>query len=124
MRQAREFFRAELTGLYSFDEAPAEFSGDRSRHVRVVDEPQEISAKDRRELGVGRWRETVRLVFGPWEIFIRSTNDAPPLGEVSLIDAGDVSGRKPLVSGPLDPLTWTKIGTWIKSRSHQRRIAS
>jgi hypothetical protein len=112
MRQAQEFFRAQLVGRYSFDE------------VRVVGDREEVPADQRREGGMGRYRECVRLVFGPWELFIRSPADEPPLGEVLLIDAGDPARRPVLVSGPLDAGTWMKIGNWIKSPKHQRRIAS
>ena len=67
--------------------------------------------------GKGKWLEQERLEFGPWEILIYSAQEKGPLGEVTLRQ-----NARELVSGPLDPATWAKIGEHIRL-SHQRKAS-
>jgi hypothetical protein len=106
MRMAQDFFARELAGRYAFD-----------NNVKLRD-PELVPDKQRREERQGRYRECVWLSFGPWEIGIFSSQEKPPLGE--LILRGNEIGAADVVSGPLDPATWSKIASEIKT--HQPRI--
>ena len=106
LRHAQAFFLSDMVGFYDW--------GD----VRVQ-EPELMPAKDRRDAGVGKFRERERLVFGPWDVLICSSHDVPPLGEVTLRLEGAL-----LVTGPLDPATWSNIGNCIRSYASHHRKAS
>lgn len=119
LRMAQEFFRTDLVGLYSWD-----------RDVRIAAPERrppilpDLPFRDRRAAmvereGKGKWLEQERIKFGPWEILIYSATEKGPLGEVSL---RDFESARELLSGPLDPSTWAKIGEWIR-QSHQRKAS-
>jgi len=67
--------------------------------------------------GSGKYYEQVRICFKPWELLIYSSNERPPLGEVSL---RDFDNGVLLVSGPVDAATWNKIGERIRESHHGR----
>lgn len=109
MRMAREFFARELVGLYSFD-----------TNVRLRD-AEMVPDKERREERQGKYRECVWLSFSPWEIGIFSSQEKPPLGQLTLRRDG-IDGEV-LVDGPLDPAIWDKVASVIRSgMQHQRKI--
>lgn len=108
LRHGQEFFLRYLVGVYGWDDV-------------LVDAPELMPAAERRDAGVGKFRERERLVFGPWEILICSSHEKPPLGEVSLRQtewSGDI-----LVVGPLDPVTWSRIGAHIRSNASTRKAS-
>jgi hypothetical protein len=117
LRIAEEFFRNHLVGLYAWDRVKI------SPPERRPPIPPNIPFRERRNLmaereGKGKWLEQERLAFGPWEILIYSAQEKGPLGEVTLRgNLGDM-----LVTGPLDPATWAKIGDYIRN-SHQRKAS-
>jgi hypothetical protein len=109
LRHGQEFFLRHMVGVYDWGDV-------------LVDAPDLMPAAERRDAGVGKFRERERLVFGPWEILISSSHDKPPLGEVSLRQTEWSTGV--LVVGPLDPETWSRIATHIRNASHSNRKAS
>lgn len=109
LRQAQAFFLSDLVGVFEW--------GD----VQVA-APELMPPAERRDAGVGKFREMERLVFGPWEILICSSHEKPPLGEVSLKEAEFSEGW--LIVGPLDPATWSRIGAHIRSFASHHRKAS
>lgn len=126
LRHAQDFFLRDMVGLYIWDQvlvAPP----DRAEPI-----PTNASRLERRKLmaereGRGRYLEQVRLIFplpqsaAIWEILIYSSMERPPIGEVTL---RDYERGQSVVTGPLDPATWEKIGNWIKSdTSHQRKAS-
>lgn len=119
LRHAQDFFRSDLVGLYSWDIVKI---GERELRPAIApnasyrDRKREMEARE----GKGKYFERERLTFDPWEILIYSAQERPPLGEVSLRRALDGSV---LVTGPLDPATWSQIGKWIRSASHQRKAS-
>lgn len=118
LRHIQDFFLSDLVGLYRWDRvliaAP-------ERREAI---PANIGFRERRRKmeereGLGRYLEQARVCFKPWELIVYSSMERPPLGEVVLRDLNDAV---PLVSGPLDPATWGKIGEYL--RQHQNRKAS
>lgn len=120
LRHAQEFFLREMVGLYHWDQV-----GVAAPELAEVIPPN-ASYRERRRLmeareGRGRYLEQARLIFplpaaaAIWEILIYSSVERPPLGTVILRSDGRV-----LVEGPLDPMTWEKIGNLIKSAQQRR----
>lgn len=119
LRHAQDFFRSDLVGLYSWDAVKIGAREPRppiAPNIPYRDRKREMEARE----GKGRYFEQERLIFDRWEIIMWSAQERPPLGEVSLRDFPDGSAR---VSGPLDPATWSIIGKWIRSQSHQRKAS-
>lgn len=119
LRHAQDFFAAYLVGLYRWDQVKI------SEPERVEASAPNVGFRERRRAmeareGRGKFVEQVHILFKPWEIVIYSSIERPPLGEVILRDG---MGTEPLVSGPLDAVTWAKIGKFIKSDLHQRRAS-
>jgi hypothetical protein len=115
---AQEFFRTDLVGIYSWDRDVRIDPPERRPSI-----PESLNYRDRRTAmaereGKGKWLEQERLRFGPWEILIYSAQEKGPLGEVTLRD----TAARELVTGPLDPATWAKIGELIRS-THQRKAS-
>lgn len=119
LRHAQDFFLSDLVGLYTFDEV--RIAAPELRETI----PPNIDYRKRRQLmeerqGKGKYLEQVRIKFGPWEIMVYSSVEKPPLGEVVLRDE---DSRQEYVTGPLDPATWSKIGKFIRSETHQRKAS-
>lgn len=120
LRIAQDFFLSDLVGFYRWPEVKL---GEPELRPSV---PSTLSYRDRRAAmeareGRGKYLEQERLIFGPWEILIYSSVERGPLGEVILRDALDIRSPE-LVSGPLDPATWSRIGQFIRSQ-HQRKAS-
>lgn len=109
LRHGQEFFLRHLVGVYDWGEVE-------------VKPPEIMPVAERRDAGVGKFREMERLVFGPWEILICSSHEKPPLGEVSLRQTEWSS--EIIVVGPLDPVTWSRIASHIRSYASHNRKAS
>lgn len=121
LRHAQDFFLSDLVGLYTWDMvkvAPPEARPGIPPNVDYRERRKQMESR----VGMGRNLEQARIVFKPWELLIYSSNERPPLGEVSLREADNINGSV-LVSGPIDAATWAKIGNWIRS-SHGNRRAS
>jgi hypothetical protein len=119
LRHAQDFFLSDLVGLYSWDGvkiAAPELRPPIPPNVDYRERRKQMEAR----IGMGKYVEQSRICFKPWELLIYSANERPPLGEVALrdFDRGEV-----LLSGPLDPVTWRKIGNWIRTNSHQRKAS-
>lgn len=106
LRHAQEFFLTHMIGVYDWGEVQ-------------VDPPDLCPPAERRERGIGKYQEKERLTFGPWEILIYSSHERPPLGEISLRE-GNFGGV--ILSGPLDPATWAKIGQHIRNASLRKAL--
>ena len=121
LRHAQDFFRSHLVGLYSWDKDvridPPELRQVLAPNLPFRERRRQMEARE----GGGKYLEQERLRFGPWEILIYSAQERGPLGEVTLRRTGGIEVRD-LVTGPLDPATWARIGEHIR-QSHQR-IAS
>jgi hypothetical protein len=121
LRHAQDFFLSDLVGLYTWGDvriAPPEVRPGIPPNVDYRERRRQMESR----VGMGRNVEQARIVFKPWELLIYSSNERPPLGEVSLREADNINGGV-LVSGPIDAATWKKIGEWIRS-SHGNRRAS
>ena len=109
LRHAQEFFLTWMVGYYdwgSVDIAP----------------PELTPPAERRERGIGKYREKERLMFGLWEILIYSSHEKPPMGELSL-RIRDRFEQHPVIVGDLDPMTWAKIGKYIRNTESQRKAS-
>lgn len=121
LRHAQDFFRSDLVGLYHWDKDVQIDPPEKRPEI-----PPALSRVDRRKAqeareGGGRFLEKERLRFGPWEILLYSAQERGPLGEVTLRQTGGVEIMD-LVTGPIDPATWAKIGEHIR-KSHQRKAS-
>lgn len=92
-RIAREFFETELRGIISLGE------------TQMLEAPLEKKIPGRRQLP----RELLELDFPPYRLVIKSSNEAPPLGEVELEIDGTGTGK-----ATLDAATWATIGKIIR----------
>jgi len=120
LRHAQDFFLSDLVGLYSWGDvkiAPPEERPGIPPNVDYRERRKQMEAR----MGMGRHVEQARIVFKPWELLIYSSNERPPLGEVSLREA-DINGGV-LVSGPLDASTWKLIALRIRETLHQRKAS-
>ena len=120
LRHAQDFFRSDLVGLYSWDHVKL---GERQLRPAIAPNTPYRERKrimEERE-GKGKYIEQERLAFGPWEILMYSAQERGPLGELVLRRFLDGSV---LVTGPLDPATWSQIGKLIRSESFKGRKAS
>ena len=118
LRHIQDFFLSDLVGLYRWDRV--QIAAPERREAI----PPNIGFRERRKMmeqreGLGRYLEQARVRFDPWEILVYSSMERPPLGEVVLRVFHDGT---PLITGPLDPATWNKIGEYL--RQHQNRKAS
>jgi len=121
LRHAQDFFLSDLVGLYSWGDvqiAPPEVRPGIPPNVDYRERRRQMESR----VGMGRNVEQARIVFKPWELLIYSSNERPPLGEVSLREADNINGGV-LVSGPIDAATWKRIGEWIRANSHQRKAS-
>jgi hypothetical protein len=119
LRHAQDFFLSDLVGLYSWGDvniAPPEVRPGIPPNVDYRERRKQMEAR----IGMGKYVEQVRICFKPWELLIYSSNERPPLGEVTL---RDFETSEALVGGPLDAATWAKISNRIRS-SHGHRRAS
>ena len=117
LRHAQDFFHSDLVGLYRWDQV--RIAAPELREAI----PPNIDRRDRRRLmeereGKGKYLEQERLHFGPWEILIYSAQERGPVGHISL---RDFETAQELVTGPLDPSTWERIGEYIRTSHGQRR---
>lgn len=118
LRHAQDFFNSDLIGLYRWDQvriAPPELRSVLAPNLPPVERRKQMEARE----GGGKYVEQERLRFGPWEILLYSAQERGPLGEVTL---RDFDTSRELVTGPLDPATWKKIGEHIRI-SHQRKAS-
>lgn len=99
MTAAREFFELELCGTVRWDQ--------------VAHHPPELSQPlpNGRRNPLGKFRERVAMDFGPFRLEVASSEDAPPLGQIKLFERGE-----PRAEGPIDPVTWAKVGRAIKEQ--------
>lgn len=115
LRHAQDFFASDLVGLYRWDRVQID-----PPEKRPVLAPNLVAAERRKQMeareGGGKYVEQERLRFGPWEILLYSAQERGPLGEVTLRQTGGVEVRD-LVTGPLDPATWKKIGEHIRRQN-------
>jgi len=121
LRHAQDFFLSDLVGLYTWGDvriAPPEVRPGIPPNVDYRERRKQMESR----IGMGRNVEQARIVFKPWELLIYSSNERPPLGEVSLREADNINGGV-LVSGPIDATTWKRIGEWIRANSHQRKAS-
>lgn len=116
IRQAREFFAAYLATAYPWSAV----------RVMPIEENPEIEGRrmtfaNNKVPADSRYREMVRLLFNPWELVLVSSNEHPPLGEISL--RGDT--MQVIVSGPIAPETWDKVaGEILKTSKPARKYAN
>lgn len=96
---AREFVETHLRDVVSWDQV---------RHDNP--EPLPKDERGRRSL-LGKFRERVVLRFGSFMLDVKSPNDEPPLGWVSLYRGDDLEAE-----GPLDAAIWANIGSKIRER--------
>jgi hypothetical protein len=120
LRHAQDFFNSDLVGLYRWDRITIDPPERRAALVPNLPPTERRKQMEARE-GGGKYVERERLRFGPWEILLYSTQERGPLGEVTLRNTGGV-GIEDLVTGPLDPATWKKIGEHIRT-AHQRKAS-
>lgn len=118
LRHAQDFFNSDLVGLYRWDHVRIDPPEKRAPLIPTLS-PQERRKQQESREGGGRFLEQERLRFGPWEILLYSAQERGPLGEVTL---RDFETAQVLVTGPLDPATWKKIGERIRT-SHQRKAS-
>ncbi len=121
LRHAQDFFRSDLVGIYTWDRDvridPPERRSVLAPNLPPAERRKQMEARE----GGGKYVEQERLRFGPWEVLLYSAQERGPLGEVTLRQTGGVEIRD-LVTGPLDPATWKKIGEFIRA-SHQRKAS-
>ena len=119
LRHAQDFFLSDLVGLYSWGDvkiAPPEERPGIPPNVDYRERRRQMEAR----AGSGKYYEQVRICFKPWELLIYSSNERPPLGEVTL---RDFDSSQVLVDGPLDASTWKLIALRIRETLHQRRAS-
>ncbi len=111
LRHAQDFFNSDLVGLYRWDQVQISAPDLRPTIPPNAERVARRRLMEERE-GKGKYLEQERLIFRPWEILIYSSNERPPLGEITL---RDFDTTQILVTGPLDPRIWSLIGTRIRS---------
>jgi hypothetical protein len=120
LRHAQDFFLSDLVGLYTWGDvkiAPPEERPGIPPNVDYRERRKQMEAR----VGMGRHIEQARICFKPWELLIYSSNERPPLGEVTLriFDNGQT-----LIDGPLDANTWKLIALRIREETKHQRKAS
>ena len=118
LRIAAAFFRDHMLGLYRWDRVKIDPPELRPAIPPGLSYRDRRSEMERRE-GKGKYLERERLAFGPWEILIYSAQERGPIGEVTL---RNYDTAQEMVTGPLDPSTWGRIGEHIRL-SHQRKAS-
>lgn len=93
IRLAREFFETQLLGIISLGE------------TTIAEASLEKKIPGRRQLP----REVLEIDFPPYRLVVKSSNEAPPLGEVELEVNGAGTGK-----GTLDTATWATLGKIIR----------
>lgn len=99
----RTFVETELTGLFRYDEL---------QHT-VPDQCEKIPGK--RPNLFGKYKEIAEVRFGNFELSVKSSHEAPPLGEARLNYLGGHA------TGPLDTMTWRRFGTIIRERAEPEK---
>lgn len=100
-RGLQVFFETELCGLYRWDQV--------AHYVPEHSEPE----PGKRKNIYGKYKEIVVVRFGDYDLSVFSPNQDPPLGWIMLNHHhGDT-----LIEGPLDAVTWSKVGEFIKSQA-------
>jgi len=103
------FFETELRGVYRFDEITV---------LPPEDAPRPEGMSPLRRPPYGKYRELVSARFGSYDLEVYSPNERPPLGEVVLkYPDGEISG-------PLDQVTWQRLGTFIRNREPRKTHAA
>lgn len=101
-RQAREFFFANLVGVYNWDNVKISPPEEHPEH-----DGRRVLTRDSKILADSKHREMVRIVFRPWELLISSSEEHPPCGQI-VLRFGDVAPLE-VVSGPIDQETWLRV---------------
>lgn len=104
-RHLQEFFEREIFQQYRWHEV---------RHFAAENAP---IPPGRSRHPLGRYREQVRVAFGPdwrFQLEILSPEEAPPLGSVRLI-----TKNYPDIEGPIERETWKRIGAFIRTHSEK-----
>lgn len=107
-RHLQVFFETELRGRFRFDEIsflPAEPA------------PLPDGWHALRRPPFGKYRELIAIRFGQYDMSVASPNEKPPLGEIMLVYPG---GQE---YGPLDSITWQRIGAFIREREEIEHAA-
>lgn len=106
LAHVRVFVETELAGLYRYD--------DMAHHVP---ERSDAEAGKRPNL-YGKFREAVSVTFGNYQLTVESPHEKPPLGWVTLRCLGSIE------EGPLDPVTWGILGSFVRQRTQPQRTAA
>lgn len=103
-RHIQAFFETELCGLFRFDQVTI-------RPPESAAHP--VGLHPLRRPPFGRHREIVEIRFGQYDLAVSSPNEKPPLGEIVL---SHPDGEE---TGPLDYVTWQRIGSLIRNRERE-----
>jgi hypothetical protein len=117
-RQAQDFFRRHLVGIYRWDDVVF-LPKERNDLPEII-----VTARGRRrrtERAEGKFHAIVQMQFpgrdGIWQIRIEGPNEHPPLGWIEL-DGPDI------IDGPLDSSTWDRIGEFIKKKHEELKYVA
>lgn len=94
----RAFFEQELRGIATWDD------------VTVLKGELADLWPHRRRNPFGRFKEIAAITFGDYEITVKSSEEAPPLGLVCWQHGGLID------QGPIDQTTWTRLGKFIRDK--------
>lgn len=113
-RIAQEFFHQHLIALYRWDEVEYEPP---ERVENIVLTRSERRAMAKRGITVpepldGKYREVIRMGFGPYNLMLKSSVEAPPCG-IAVLSTGDNK-----IEGPLDAKTWQEFADFIHERQN------
>lgn len=100
IRQLQQFFELHLVGLYRWP----------GSELRAPEKQEKV--RGRRQLD----KEMVVVDFDGYSLLIKSPDDSPPLGEITLFDTRNGSS----VKGILDEATWVRIADYIKEKAPLR----
>lgn len=103
MTAAREFFERELCGAFRWDEV-----------AHHMPEHAEKGPRGKRN-PLGKYRERIAMSFGDFQLEVASSEDAPPLGQIRLLERDELR-----VEGPIDTVTWAQAGRAIKEQHRGR----
>lgn len=96
-RQLQHFFETELLGVVKWQDC---------QHDAPT---KEEKIRGQESISFGKFNEVVTVRFGDCSITLESPSQAPPLGRVTFHGGFDAT-----IEGPIDSVTWKKIGRSIK----------
>ncbi len=101
-RQLQHYFESQLFGLYRWHEV-------RHRPPEKVQIERDERGRKVNETSLGQLVEQAVIDFDGYTLMIKSANESPPQGQITLMNSDPAGTMFEAVSGTISPATWNEV---------------